>query len=87
MRQFGDLINQQLPVKIREGGILHGILCENYLFELEEDQITAYGDELCYAGFEPKTQFLGTGYNDSVRMMGDYGSRLYYLKGKDDEKL
>ena len=27
------------------------------------------------------TRFIGTGYNKDIRMLGDFGSDLYYIKG------
>ncbi len=34
------------------------------------------------AGIKIKQQFLGTGYDESVRVMGDFGSRMYVAKLK-----
>ena len=29
-------------------------------------------------------QWMGTGFNDQVRALGDFGSRLYYIKKLDN---
>ncbi|MBN2299981.1 MAG: hypothetical protein JXC31_02215, partial [Acholeplasmataceae bacterium] len=36
-------------------------------------------------GFRPKQQFMGTGYSDQIRLLGDYGSQLYFCKQKNQE--
>jgi alpha-galactosidase len=77
---FGELINDYIPFNIKEGGIIHNIISENYMFELEKEQVEAYGDEFMNAGFRPKAQFNGMGYNERIRFIGDFGSRLYYIK-------
>lgn len=46
------------------------------------EKVEAYGDELIYAGFKPMSQYIGTGYNQNIRFVGDFGSRLYYLTTK-----
>ena len=28
----------------------------------------------------PEMQYEGTGYNDKIRLLGDYGSNLYLIK-------
>jgi len=80
IRTFGMLINRLLPIKLKENGVIHTIASDHYMFKMSEEKIAAYGDELMYAGFRPYTQFIGTGLNDQVRFIGDFGSRLYYLK-------
>lgn len=80
IRIFGELINDYIPFKIKEGGIIHNIISDNYMFELEKEQVECYGDEFMNAGFRPKAQFNGMGYNEQIRYIGDFGSRLYYIK-------
>lgn len=80
IKEFGDLVNDRLPINIKDGGILQSLIANNYLFEQEKENITAYGDELMNAGFRPYNQFIGTGYNEKIRYIGDFGSRLYYLE-------
>jgi hypothetical protein len=45
--------------------------------ETEEQVIS--GSALLENGFVPKQKFIGTGYNASVRLMGDFGSRIYHF--------
>ncbi|WP_210411560.1 alpha-galactosidase [Oceanispirochaeta crateris] len=84
IRQFGDLINQALPVSINTEGILHSKIAENYLYELEKTEFKAFGDQLMFRGFVPKQQFYGTGLDDHCAFLGDFGSRLFILRAVED---
>ncbi len=80
LSMFGDLIRHALPIRINANGILFHLLKNRYLFPCEtEDQVVS-GKTLMANGFIPKQKFIGSGYNDSVRLMGDFGSRLYHFK-------
>ena len=76
---FGHLIKHALPIKLNSKGMLFHILKNRYLFKSESDEIILKGDILASRGFIPKQKFIGTGYNDNIRLMGDFGSRLYYI--------
>ncbi|MCM1989919.1 alpha-galactosidase [Oceanirhabdus seepicola] len=83
IEQFGELINEFVPFEVRTNGLkglVHKIVSDNYLFKGENQRIEAYGDELMYAGFKPYPQFNGGGYNEKVRYIGDFGSRIYYIR-------
>ncbi len=84
IKVFGNLINQVSPVKIKEDGLVHNTINNFYMLESEKESYTAYGDLLNNAGIKIKQQFSGIGYNDNVRIMGDFGSRLYYFKAVND---
>lgn len=78
--QFGKLINEVSPVKMKAGGVLHTMISQHYEFKTDIEEVTTYGDQLMYAGMALKPQYAGTGYNEDVRHIGDFGSRLYYVK-------
>lgn len=84
VRDFGSLIGQALPVRVNSGGVLVHLAAERYMLPTETESYTAYGDLLMYAGLRPFQRFDGTGYNDQVRMMPDYGARLWELQALDD---
>jgi alpha-galactosidase len=77
---LGDLIGQVAPLPITPNGLVHTILSQNYLHSLATESCEARGDELHHAGFRPMPQFSGTGVNNNVRLIGDFGSRVYFLK-------
>jgi len=86
VRAFGNLINEVSPVKIRANSTAHNMICNNYDFKCEREIGTYYGDELMFNGLPLYHQFTGTGYNDTTRHIGDFGSRLYFLEEvKKDE--
>ena len=45
-----------------------------------------YSDLLENAGVKLKQKFAGVGYSERVRIMGDFSSRLYYVKRKESNK-
>lgn len=83
LRIFGDLIKHALPIKIAAKGVLFNLLANHYMMPAETDSIEIPGDILLSNGFIPKQQFIGTGYNSEVRLMGDFGSRIYHIKRKE----
>ena len=83
LRMFGDLIKHALPIRINANGLLFNILANNYMMTQENDDILTTGDVLNHHGFIPKQRFIGSGYTDKVRLMGDFGSRIYYIKQEE----
>lgn len=82
--KFGYLIKHALPIKLNDAGIAFGLLKNRYLYPVEKDERLISGDQLVHQGFIPKQNFLGTGINDQVRLMGDFGSRLYYFEATEE---
>ena len=82
IRAFGDLVNHVSPIKLNADGIVHTVVSNNYMFEAEVEKIKAFGDELMFAGLRPNHQFIGTGYTEQTRLIGDYGSRIYYISSE-----
>ena len=79
-RIFGDLVNEQLPISIKDRGIVHGVIANHYMHRVTPESYQLYGDQLAAVGLPLKTQFVGTEMTDQVRYIGDIGSRLYYIK-------
>lgn len=77
---FGYLIKHALPIKINAKGMLFHLIKNRYLFAAEDDLQIVKGEVLVNKGFIPKQPYLGTGYNENIRLMGDFGSRLYYIR-------
>lgn len=82
IRKFGELINEVAPIHVPINGTIHNAICNHMTFEAETEKVEAYGDELMYVGFLPSNQYMGTGYNKDIRIIGDFGSRMYYIKAK-----
>jgi len=79
IRAFGDLVNEQLPISIKDRGVLHGIIANNYMHKVSHEVYELYGDQLAAFGLPLKAQFVGTEMTDAVRYIGDFGSRLYHI--------
>lgn len=77
VRDYGELINPYIPVKIKDGGILQSVIGNRYLYKLEIQKATLPGDVLMNIGLRMYSQFSGTGIDEKTRNMGDFGSRLY----------
>lgn len=77
---FGSLINRLSPVNMSKDSKLKKVIEDSYTLKSEDEHYIVSGDVLSYAGLMLNPQFGGTGYNDKVRVLGDFGSRLYYIK-------
>ncbi len=83
VKAFGNLVNRVLPVKIRGDGVVHTVLSSRYMFRMADEDYVAAGDLLSAYGVKLIQQFSGTGYNDRVRILSDYGSRIYVITALD----
>lgn len=82
IERFGELINDYIPFNVKTNGIkgiVHKTISDNYMFQNDLQKTDEYGDCLMYAGFRLLQQFNGAGFNENVRYIGDFGSRIYYL--------
>lgn len=86
LKLFGDLIKHALPIKISANSALFNFLSNRYMMPIEVDNLSIPGDVLLANGFIPKQPFIGTGYNAEIRLMGDFGSRIYHIKRKENEQ-
>ena len=77
---FGSLINYVLPFKIKYNGKIHNLISRLYRPKTEKDKFIAFGNAFKYGGVRLSQQFMGTGFNNKVRVLGDFGSRLYLIK-------
>ena len=76
LKRFGGLANHILPVKLNPGGIvLHAANRLHSLNNGVEEYVCS--DAALRAGIPLNNQLSGTGYNDKLRMLGDFGSDLY----------
>ena len=80
VKDFGEMINHVSPIKMKEDSLLHNLVSHNYMFEMNTEHYEAGGDELMHAGLKVKQQFIATGYDDHLRYIGDFGSRVYHIK-------
>ncbi|MBR2787872.1 MAG: alpha-galactosidase [Erysipelotrichaceae bacterium] len=82
LKMFGNLINFVSPVKVSSDNVVVGAITQFKGMEASIQEYSASGKALEY-GLQLNTLFIGTGYNDNVRIPLDYGSDMYEIKEKD----
>ncbi len=84
IRRFGGLVNHLLPFSIDPNGLLFRAIDRVYAMHDCVETYTASGKTLMQ-GVHLNNQFIGTGYNSSVRVFGDAGSNLYAIERLPEE--
>lgn len=80
LKTFGGLINMVSPIKLKLNGNLHNFICRVYQLKSPKEKIIVTGAMVEKAGIRLKGQFLGTGFSNQVRVVGDFGSCIYLLE-------
>ena len=78
IRRFGGLVNHLLPFTINPNGMLFRWVDRLYAMQDCVETYIASGKTLMQ-GVHLNQQFVATGYNNQIRMLGDFGSNLYAL--------
>ena len=78
--KFGDLINTQSPVHIRQDSLIHQAVAKVYRLNGETEDHTVSGAVLMNAGISLAPAYAGTGFSDKTRFFGDFRSRLYFME-------
>ena len=78
LRRFGGLINHLLPFSINPNGTLFRWADRFYALPDCVETYEASGKTLLQ-GIHLNNQFVATGYNEHIRMLGDFGSNLYAI--------
>ena len=80
IRTFGTLVNEALPIKLKVNHFLHNLVANNYLFKADQFNKQLTNNQLKNTELLFHHTFTGTGLNDKVMMLEDYGSRLFIIK-------
>ena len=80
---FGDLVNTQSPIHVKQGSTLHKVIAKIKSMPGESEDLHVSGAVLMRAGVHLKQAFGGTGYNDQVRYFQDFSSRLYLMEKEE----
>ena len=83
LHMFGGLINQILPFKVNERGFIVNTVCKYKTMPGEVEEYTLSGSALLNGALKLNQQWMGTGFNDHIRALGDFGSRLYHIKATE----
>ena len=86
IRTFGSLVNEALPIKLKVNHFLHNVVANRYLFKLDEFNKELTGNQLKSVELLLHHQFTGTGYNDNVMLLPDFGSRLFIIEEENQDE-
>ena len=82
INRYGSLTKHILPVELNPDGLIMRTANKYYtLKDCEEGYICS--DKALLSGIPLHEQFIGTGYNERVRMLGDFGSNIYVTRKVD----
>jgi len=79
IKRFGDLIKHVFPIELNPDGLILRTVNKLYAMADCVEEYEAHGDMLA-AGIRLNNQFIGSHFNDKVRLLGDFGSNLYIIK-------
>ncbi len=79
IHSFGALVKHILPVELAPGGTVLRFADRHFALDGAVMRREASGRALL-DGLPLPQQFIGTGYNEKIRLLGDNGSELYLIK-------
>ena len=82
LKRFGNLVNMVSPIHINPDGRLLPVISKYLEMYSEEDSGTLSGAAFKTVGATLAQEWSGVGYDERVRMLGDFGSRMYYIRKK-----
>lgn len=77
--RFGGLIKHVVPVKLKADGMVLRTVNNHYSMTDGVEEYTCSGEALL-SGIGLAMQYVGTGYDKDLRVLGDNGSTLYMVK-------
>ena len=81
-RRFGSLINMVTPIHVKEEGKLVNAVSRRFGMDTEKFEGVTHGSILNSGSFRLHLLWSGTGLGEQVRVLGDFGARLYLFKKK-----
>jgi len=83
IKNFGSLVNMILPIHVNPDGFIVRTFSKYRGMDGEKESYVISGSIL-NNGLILKSEWAGNGLNDNVRVLGDFGSRLYYIKALEE---
>ncbi len=80
---FGGLIKHVAPVRLKADGVILRYADRHFSMKDGEEHYTCSG-QLLRAGLQLSMQYSGTGYDPSLRILGDWGSSMYVIREKKE---
>ena len=84
IRDFGSLVNMITPFHVNPNGALVRIIAEHRTIICDHYQTKVYGSVLNNRGLLLEPEWSSTGLNDKIRVLKDFGSRLYIIKAHEE---
>lgn len=84
IERFGGLVKHLLPVELNPDGIVLRTVNRHYSMTDCVEKYKCSADAL-QAGIPLCSQFMGSGYNEKIRMLGDFGSNIFIIQKTDTE--
>ncbi len=87
IKMFGGLINQVSPIHLNEDGFIVNFIDKRKTIEklIKQDKHPSFivtGSALNNGAVKLFPQWAGTGFNEKVRVVGDFGSEMYHIVAK-----
>lgn len=79
IKRFGGLTKHVLPVELNPDGLIMRMANKYYSMKDCVENYTCSSEAL-KSGIPLCEQFIGTGYNENIRMLGDFGSNMYIVE-------
>jgi alpha-galactosidase len=83
--RFGSLIKHIAPVPLRSDGAIMRTVDKRFSLTDGEERYVCSGEAL-QSGIPLAMQYSGTGYHESLRILGDFGSTMYTVTAIDDKE-
>ncbi len=80
--RFGGLVNTLAPIHLKEEGFIVNEISKRKSLENEKFSGSVSGDALLGDGLRMKQEWSGTGINENVAIILDFGARLYRFAKK-----
>lgn len=80
LHKFGNLINYVSPVHLSPDGALLTLIANRHEMKSEIDSGMLVGSAFSTSGAILSEEWMGLGYNEKTRLLGDFGARIYYIK-------
>ncbi len=84
IKEFGGLVNMILPIHVNPNGKIVDIASKFVTMPSEKDHYEVSGSTLNGSGVILTPEWSATGINESVRILRDFGSRLYLIEEKHE---
>ena len=79
IKEFGGLLNMITPFHLNPNGWLVNVLSKHTSLPGEEEKYVTYGNALNNRGVILNPEWTASGMNNGVRILEDFGSRLYLI--------